>query len=142
MTYLVLALICFLVFSVYAGSSIKIQKPKINFNRLLDAISAVENWNGKDGKSGEKGPYQITHQVWNQYTMLDFTDNNVKQHGKEIALCHLDWIYFQLKKNNLPETAFAYAAAWNAGWNSYFSGTYSLAKEDYAKRVQNIYISN
>jgi hypothetical protein len=140
--FVVLPLLFFVVLSLAARADLRDQRSKINESKLLHAIEMVENWKGRDGQDGEKGPYQITERLWHQYTLLDFTDENVREHGREVALCHLDWLHLQMKKHGIPETSFSYAVAWCAGWNALKTGIYSKAKEDYAKRVQNIYLSN
>jgi hypothetical protein len=139
--FVVLPLIFFVVFSLAARADMREQRMKIDEARLLRAIEMVEDWKGRDGRDGEKGPYQMTKRTWSQYTLLEFTDENVREHGLEIAKAHLDWIRIQMRKNEIPETAFSYGAAWCAGWTAFFKGTYSKAKEDYAIRVQNIYSS-
>jgi hypothetical protein len=134
-----LAFVLIILLAARADASAK--KPIINAERMLKAIAEVEDWKGRQGKFGEKGPYQITKSVWRSYTMMDFTDENVQKHGKEIALCHLDWIMHHLEIEQFPMTSFNVALIWGAGWGAFSKAIYSDAKADYAKRVQNIYLT-
>jgi hypothetical protein len=141
MIFVAAIVIVFIAFSILpAFSQIKGNGLSINQERFLNAIKIVENWKGKDGRDGEKGPYQITAKTWYQYTVEDFTDENVNKFGKEIATVHFNWIRIQLKKNHYPETSFNFAVVWCAGWGAFNKANYSPAKIDYALRVQNIYL--
>ena len=45
---------------------------ELNVERLLTAIRSVEDWNGRDGHAGERGPYQFTRAAWEETTKLPF----------------------------------------------------------------------
>lgn len=113
--------------------------PSIKLSTLKSAIAQVEGWSGKDGAAGEKGRYQITKSLWYQYTIEDFTDENVERLEDEIVDLHLDWIKLHLNKGRYQVTPYSVALVYCAGWTAYNTRTYSIRKGDYAERVDAIY---
>lgn len=108
--------------------------------RLLIAIRTVEEWQGRDGASGERGPWQITRAVWSLH-MPGISFAKARQEGpaRLCALKHIAWLTRQLEARNVPATAFNLAACWNAGLTGYTTGRAPVRAYEYAGRVENLY---
>lgn len=143
MTYLIIGIMVFAVASTLAAQIVvPKQKEGIDMHRLLYAIRTVEDWKGRDGPRGEKGPYQIMPEVYERITGRAYPEALVAALActDEVAvIAHIQWITDQFKRNREPVTIRSIALVYGAGLTAFLNGTYSNAKNDYAWRVVNVY---
>jgi hypothetical protein len=95
----------------------------VSDEKFIQAILLTEDWRGKIGKYGEKGPYQILPNVIKdietydgiRYSMKDCLDIDI---SKEIFARYINiWV----RRTNAPRTYETYAKIWNGGpwgWKS------------------------
>ncbi len=61
--------------------------------RFLGAIRAVEAWHGHDGRAGERGPWQITRDVWAMHMPgRPFAEARQAGPARACAVKHLAWL--------------------------------------------------
>ena len=102
---------------------------------LLASIAVEEDWQGRVGKSGEIGPYQML-----PGTRAD-RRRDLRARGvfapteRELAQEHLDWIRKQLKAAKVAPVPFNLAMCWNAGVRATVTGRAPVASYHYAGRV-------
>lgn len=108
---------------------------------FLWAIRQVET--GDDphlvGTRGERGAYQFSWSTWRQHTRHAF----IEAHGPfahEVALRHLRWIEQHLVVFAEP-TVVRLAEVWNAGLTNVRRGHVPAATQDYARRVEALYLT-
>lgn len=114
----------------------------LDIERALDATRAVENWEGRDGKGGELGPYGIKRVVWEQHMgRLDFALARQESYGRECAKRHILWLARQLKARGVAQDMMMMALAYNAGLDRVLRGKASDFSWGHARRVNNVYQS-
>lgn len=91
----------------------------------LRAIAMVEDWQGRRGAAGERGPWQMMPGTWAQYTGT----------AEERAAQHLSWLRRQLVRQGVEPSAFNLALCWNAGLRATVTGRAPVSSYDYARRV-------
>ena len=118
------------------------QQPKLDVERMLDAIAGVENWDGHTkGAAGEWGPWQMTPTVWKHCrgtlhkTMQQATPSELRTAARE----ELHFRIVTLEMNHETITPFIVGLAWGAGMTATLKNTATRAKHDYAHRVANLY---
>ena len=116
--------------------------PKLDVERLLDAIAAVENWDGKTrGAAGEWGPWQMTPEVWKRCrgnirkTLQMAEPHELRAAARE----ELQFRIATLQINHHVPTAFLVALAWGAGVRATLDGKATEKKREYARRVETVY---
>jgi hypothetical protein len=121
------------------------QPPKLDVERMLDAIAGVENWDGRTpGAAGEWGPWQMTPAVWKHCrgtlhkTLQQATPSELRTAARE----ELHFRMATLEINHHKLTAFLVGLSWTAGVKATLSNTATDAKREYAKRVEAIYESS
>lgn len=114
----------------------------LDIERALDATRAVENWEGRDGKGGELGPYGIKRVVWQQHMgKLDFALARQESYGRECAKRHILWLARQLKARGVAQDMLMIALAYNAGLDRVLRGKAGDFSWGHARRVNNVYQS-
>ncbi len=117
------------------------EPPPLNEERMLDAIKAVENWDGRTpGAAGEWGAFQMKPDVWRKYSKLS-QRRATPAEERIVARAHLHWVRGALRSNRLPDKPWFIAAAWGAGVDAVKTRTMSPRKIDYADRAETIYDS-
>lgn len=118
------------------------QPPKLEVERMLDAIAGAENWDGRTpGAAGEWGPWQMTPAVWKhcrgtlRKSLQQATPSELRTAARE----ELHFRIVTLEMNHEPITPFIVGLAWTAGMSATLKNTASRVKHDYAHRVANIY---
>jgi hypothetical protein len=115
---------------------------ELNAARLADQIRKVEDWNGNDGRHGERGPYQVTRAVWRQHIPDEpFILARQEDWGRACALKHIAWLRQQLRRAGLDDNAHTVALAYNAGLTAVLKGKAPMDSYDYALRVENLYLT-
>ena len=116
--------------------------PKIDVEKMLDAIAGAEAWDGKTvGKAGEWSAYQLTPAVWKHCrgtlnkSMRQATPSELRAAARE----ELQFRIVTLEINHITPTPFLCGLAWSAGVSSVLRNTASQAKLDYATRTANLY---
>jgi hypothetical protein len=98
--------------------------------RLLHAIALVETGGvPRMGRSGETGIHQLSPSV-------------IRQHGTRDPRVHLRWLVAQLHRAGVDASPFNIALAWNAGLERTLTGCAPVRSYDYARRVENSYLSS
>ena len=122
--------------------------PVLNVDHLLEAIRVVEDAHHYQyGAAGEQGDYQILPSVWRAYSKKPFgwteryKDAVAVAEVRRVAELHAEWILSKLAHLQQPFTAHSFGLMWTAGYGAVRTRTYSKAKLDYARRVQNVYDS-
>lgn len=114
----------------------------LDIERALEATRAVENWDGRDGRGGELGPYGIKRVVWEQHMgRLDFALARRESYGRECAKKHILWLARQLKARGVAQDMMMIALAYNAGLDRVLAGKASDFSWGHARRVNNVYQS-
>jgi hypothetical protein len=112
----------------------------VDAERLASAIRPVEDWHGRDGAAGERGPYQITRAVWSMHMPgTPFAAARQEGPGRACALKHIAWLARELKAAGWPDNAHTIALAYNAGLTAVLEARAPQSSYDYALRVENIY---
>lgn len=112
----------------------------IDHARLLDAIRQVEEWDGRDGSAGERGPWQITAAVWKKHCPAwSFDRARATRYARVCAERHLEWLAAGLRRHGIEPTPYALALAWNAGLTGATTGRAPVRAYEYARRVENLY---
>ena len=110
--------------------------------RFLDAVRQVENWDGRDGRHGERGPYQLTASVWEMHEPgRPFAMARQEAAGRACALKHVAWLQAGLSRAGIDPSPFNVALAYNAGRGAVLRGRAPERAYDYAGRVRNLYQS-
>ncbi|MDP2227156.1 MAG: hypothetical protein Q8J78_06735 [Moraxellaceae bacterium] len=108
--------------------------------RLLHAMRQVEEWDGRDGARGERGPWQITGAVWSMHMPgRPFAEARHEGPARECALRHLAWLRAQLRARGCDDGAFMVALTWNAGLARTLSGKAPMRAYNHALRVENLH---
>lgn len=104
--------------------------------RFLSAVRQVEEWHGRDGRAGERGPWQITAAVWAMH-MPGTPFAMARQEGpaRACALKHVAWLRARLRAAGADDNAYNLALAWNAGLSAVLRGRAPERSYDYAGRV-------
>lgn len=118
----------------------------IDVGRFLDAVRQVEEWNGRDGRAGERGPWQITAAVWSMHMPgISFAQARQEGPARACAVKHVAWLRSRLRAQRhgvgVADNAFNLALCWNAGFSRTITGRAPLDSYDYARRVQNLYLN-
>ncbi len=130
------ALVIFLALTLAASAAV------LDVPRFLGAIRTVEDWHGRDGHAGERGPWQITRAVWAMHMPgRPFAEARQEGPAYACALKHLDWLRGRLavQRPVVDDNAFNLALCWNAGLTATITGRAPLASYIYAGRVSNLY---
>ena len=118
------------------------EPPKLDVERMLAAIVAVEAWDGKStGAAGEYGAYQITPAVW-KLTRIGSTRTMRQATPSEHHAAAREELLFRiaaLQMNHVRITPTSAALAWCAGVSATINGTASKVKLAYAERAENLY---
>lgn len=110
--------------------------------RFLATVPVIEGWAGRDGRLGERGPFQFRRITWRQHMPgVSFTLARDPATARVCAVRHLAWLRRELRRAGIDDNAFNCALAWNAGLDRVLSGRAPLAAYDYATRFQNLYRS-
>lgn len=131
-----LTLIAFLVgaTAALAGSD------EFDDERFIAAQRVIENFNGRDGAAGERGPYQVREVTWCQHMPgLPFTEARKEEQGRICALRHVRWLRARLRAAGCSDDAFMISLAYNAGLGRVLTGKAPVRAYQQAGRVVNIY---
>ena len=116
--------------------------PKLDVERLLDTIAAVENWDGKTtGAAGEWGAFQMTPATWKHCrgtlhkTIRQATPSELRTAAREELLFRMA----TLQINHHTLTPFLVGLAWGAGVSAVLKDSASDAKREYALRCAAVY---
>ena len=121
---------------------------ELNVDAMVEALRQVENWDGHSrGAAGERGPWQITPAVWNQFSDQPFSYAEsrapwCRSETRRVAREYVLWIHRRLSDAKLPAGPFTVALVWTSGWNAYFYHSPhkpTRRKKDYAERARNLY---
>ena len=120
----------------------------ISISTFILAVAMVESGNNPKlvGADGERSEYQITKDVWTQYTRKPFSKANTQNRAlsRMVATAHAE----HLNKHGFGTSAsmrvYWMAVAWNCGETKAKKGLRGLVKievkrRDYATRVSNTY---
>lgn len=106
----------------------------------LDATREIENWQGRDGRHGERGAYGIREATWRQHMGdSDFALARQERWGRECARRHVTWLQRELQRAGVHPGVFNVALAYNAGLARVLGGRLPERAYDYATRVRNLY---
>ena len=107
---------------------------------FLDEQRAVENFEGRDGAAGERGPYQIMEATWRQHMPgVPFSEARKEGPGRACALKHIRWLREQLAAASCSDGVFMTSLAYNAGLDRTLSGRAPVKSYQRAGRVENLY---
>lgn len=124
-----------------SGTTVSAQAADLDVPRFLGAIRAVEEWHGRDGRAGERGPWQITRDVWAMHMPgRPFSEARKEGPAYACAVKHLAWLRAGLVKAGTDDNAFNLALCWNAGLTATITGRAPQISYDYAVRVSNLYL--
>jgi hypothetical protein len=148
--YLVGLGILFLVFVVFATAREKAFRIEtFNIDVEIEALLRVEGWDGHSrGASGERGYWQITPDVWKQFSQgLSFawagrSDPMAKAYQRSVALAYVNWIKDNLERAKRDVNPYMVSLVYGAGWHSVINGKPhrpTAFKKDYAQRATNLY---
>ena len=113
--------------------------PALELERLLDAIRAVEQWDGRDGAAGELGPYQIRAATWRQHMGgLPFALAREERWGRECARRHMTWLRRHLAAAGIEPNPFNLTLSYNAGLETVLRGRAPERAYRHARRVENL----
>ena len=119
-------------------------QPVIDYDRMLDAISAVEsggNWFAR-GRDGEAGEFQFTQSTWSSETSEAFSEAFNRGVARGVARRHLFTIIFALREARLEETPWMIACCWRCGVDGAILRSFqSQAVRDYCERVSALYLA-
>jgi hypothetical protein len=119
-----------------AKSSNEVSNSSTDLSRLLRCIAAVET-SGNDsavGSCGSRSQYQISHDVWFQYTNRPFKECR-GFHATLVAEKHLMW----LLKHGVRRAPYDLALAWHKGLWGYKHLLPTTAFNSFQQRVDNLY---
>lgn len=112
----------------------------VDVDRQLDAIRERENFRGRDGKHGERGPYQITRAVWALHMPgVSFAEARIEAVARICAQRHLAYLTTGLRASGVDVTPWTLALAWNAGLAGATRGTAPVRAYHYASAVEALY---
>ncbi|MBX3736705.1 MAG: hypothetical protein KF715_08455 [Candidatus Didemnitutus sp.] len=112
----------------------------VDVDRLVDALREREEWNGRDGAHGERGPWQITPAVWRLHMPgISFAEARCVAVARACAVKHVNYLAAQLEARGVAPLLFNIALAWNAGINGSTRGTAPERAYHFAVAVENIY---
>lgn len=115
--------------------------PAIDVERLLDAISAVENWDKHStGAAGEYGPFQMLPSVWLhcrtvRKTMQQATPSEHRAAARQELLFRIA----TMQINHMDVTVYLGALSWTAGVSATINHSASVKKHAYAQLCENLY---
>lgn len=108
--------------------------------RYLASQSETENWNGRDGKAGERGPLQFMEITWRQHMPgVPFSEARKIGPSWECGRKHVAWLRAQLHAAGCDDGPFMVALCWNAGLDQTLSGKAPVKSYQRAGRVENLY---
>lgn len=142
---------CF-IFALFFGASLIAGEPKsrkralhpdesadVDVESMLDAIAQVESGNNRHaiGACGERGRCQFLPSTWAMHTDANFfswagTASPVVHH---VERAHLAWVCTSLRRMHPHLEPEWVAAAWRHGPGA----AHHYVREDYARRVANLY---
>lgn len=109
--------------------------------RFLGAIRAVEEWDGRDGRHGERGPWQITAGVWSMHMPgIPFAEARHEGPARACALKHVAYLRARLRAGNVDDNTYNLAMAWNAGHGAVLRSRVPDVSYFYAARVEALYL--
>lgn len=110
---------------------------EVDEQQMLISIKALENSNGRAGKLGEEGPYQINPKTWAEYSLIPMSVAPSYYHDIVAGriLRHYAAI---LRKRGTEVTPYRLALCWCSGP---YRKSPSKRALDYASRLQNYYQS-
>lgn len=132
-------------------------EPKIDVQRLIEAIKQVENWDGYSiGKNGERGSMQFKEGTWQQFTKLPFwwadssyitesrafrkESKEIKAHRETVERLYVSWIISKaLPALRLAPTVYNAALVHVAGYGTVEKHAFNTHQTDFANRVTNVY---
>jgi hypothetical protein len=115
-------------------------EPALEMEPYLDATREIENWDGRDGRHGERGAYGIRAAAWRQHMGdMDFALARQERWGRECARRHVSWLQRELDRSGIHPGAFNVALAYNAGLARVQGGHVPDRAYSYAQRVTNLY---
>ena len=125
--------------SVFSLLSLPAAAVELNMGKLLDSIRQVEDWDGKDGKAGERGPYQFTRAAWEETTRLPFVMARHETTARAVAAVRVRKIMRQLAQHGWDVEPYEIGLAWNAGLTALWTRRVPQRCYEYAKHVENLY---
>ena len=125
---------------IFVTLALAAQAAVLDVPRFLSAVRQVEDWNGRDGRAGERGPWQITAAVWAMHMPgRPFAEARREGPAYACALKHATWLRARLVAAGADDNAFNMALCWNAGADGTLRGRAPDRSYDYAVRVRNLY---
>lgn len=110
---------------------------EVDEQKMLESIRQIENSGWRTGARGEKGPYQIHPNTWDEHCNIPVSLAPKSYHDR-IALSILRQFGSILRKRNIEVNAYNLALAWCSG--PYYKKPSSRAVS-YASRLRNYYES-
>lgn len=108
----------------------------------LESQSQTEDWNGRDGRAGERGPLQFKEITWRQHMPgVPFSEARKKGPSWECGQKHVAWLRAQLRARGCDDGPFMVALCWNAGLKLTLSGRAPVESYRRAGRVENLYFN-
>lgn len=124
----------FLVLTVAASAA------QFNVSKFVRSNRQIEKWDGRDGRHGERGPWQFLRVTWRQHMPgVPFTQARREGPARVCAERHVDWLRRSLRAAGREDTPFMVALSWNAGLEATLAGRAPASSYDYAERVVNLY---
>lgn len=145
---MLLTFVVILLLSMAASARAYQTREKFDIEKMVDVLREVENWDGKSvGAAQERGPWQITQTVWQQFSDTSFKQADRKSSAalreqRYVARECVIWIVGRLEKAGYSITPYNVALVWCAGWGSFHRHDPrrpSHLKQFYAERASNIY---
>lgn len=114
--------------------------PAFEVEPYLDATREIEDWQGRDGRHGERGAYGIREAAWRQHMGgMPFAAARQERWGRECARRHVAWLRHELARSGVHTGVFNVALAYNAGLARVLSGRVPERAYDYANRLSALY---
>jgi hypothetical protein len=111
------------------------QVTEVNEQIMLESIRAVENSGWRTGARGEKGPYQIHPNTWDEHCNIPISLAPKSYHDR-VALSVLRNMAHILRKRNIEVNPYNLALAWCSGPYYKKPSRHAL---NYASRLRNYY---
>ena len=121
---------------IFLALALSAHAADIDVDRFVEAIRQVENYRGRDGRAGERGPWQITAAVWSmQMRGTPFAEARHEWPANACALKQVAFLRAELLARGVDDNAFNLALCWNAGFTAATAGRAPVLAYDYARRV-------
>jgi hypothetical protein len=120
-------------------SLVSLSAAELPVESYLDATREIENWQGRDGRHGERGAYGIRAACWAQHMGdMDFALARQERWGRECARRHVRWLQRELHAAGIDPSPYNVALAYNAGLARVLTGRIPASAYDYANRLTNL----